>query len=73
MPWEALSKWALGALALILSWLGIDLYHRIRKLEEDRVTREDFDELRQSMMATFTNGHDRLEDKLDRIIERLMK
>jgi hypothetical protein len=73
MPWESLSKWALGALALILSWLGIDLYHRIRKLEEGRVTRKDFDELRHSLMATFTNGHERLEDKLDRIIERLMK
>jgi hypothetical protein len=73
MPWDSLAKWSLGTLGLVLSWFGIDLYRRVRDLERGRVTREDFDELRQSMMATFTNGHERLEDKLDRIIERLWK
>jgi hypothetical protein len=73
VPWEALSKWALGALALVLGWIGIDVYKRVKKLEEGRVTREDFDELRTSMMATFTHGHERLEGKLDKLIERLIK
>lgn len=73
MPWEALSKWALGALTIVLSWIGVDLYRRVKDLERDRVTRDDFDELRHSMMATFTHGHDLLDKKLDRIIERLWK
>lgn len=73
MPWEQLSKWLLGVLAALVGWLGANLVNRVRELEKGRVTRADFDELRSSMMATFTQGHQALEAKLDRIIERLMR
>lgn len=43
-------------------------HKRIQKLETERVTREDFDELRESMNATFTNGMDRLERRTDEIL-----
>lgn len=61
MPWEELSKWALGIIAILLSWVGIDMHRRIKDLEGTRVTRDDFDELRTSMMATFIQGHAALE------------
>lgn len=70
---EAALKWAAGALVAVLAWLGVDLYKRVKKLEEDRVTREDFDELRHSLMATFIHGHDKLEAKIDKLIDRLIK
>lgn len=44
---------------------------RISKLESDRVTREDFDELRESMNATFTNGIERVERRTDEILLHL--
>ncbi len=73
MPWEALAKWLGGLVMVVLGWVGVDLHKRIKELEAGRVTREDFDELRHSLMATFTHGHDRLEGKLDRLIEKLIK
>lgn len=38
---------------------------RIDELEADRVTRDDFDELRHSMMASFENMANRFETKVD--------
>lgn len=71
MPWEALAKWLGGIVVAVLGWLGLDTYKRVRALEENKVTREDLDELRSSMIATFSNGHERIEQRLDKIWERL--
>lgn len=38
---------------------------RLRDVESDRVTKENFDELRESMMATYTNAHQMLERRID--------
>lgn len=73
MPWEALAKWLGGLVVAVLGWFGIDLHRRVKQLEESRVSREDIDELRHSMMQTFTHGHDKVEAKVDRLIERLIK
>lgn len=73
MDWESAFKWIGAILVATFGWMWRRQATRLDALEKDRVTRTDFDELRASMLATFTNGHNRLEDKLDRIIERLMK
>jgi hypothetical protein len=69
---------------LIAGLLGLAIYNlrrlvteqddhgkRITALETNRVTRDDFDELRSSLMATATQNHERVEQRLDRILERL--
>ncbi len=43
----------------------------IAELQKNRVTRDDFDELRSSLMATATQNHNRLEERLDRIWQHL--
>lgn len=44
---------------------------RIVELETGRVSREDFDELRHSLMATATQNQMRTEERLDRIWQHL--
>ena len=46
---------------------------RIAALERDRVTKQDFDELRESMNATFTHGMDRIERRTDQILFRMAR
>lgn len=46
---------------------------RIAALERKAVTKEDFDELRESMNATFINGMQRLEARQDQILFHMMK
>lgn len=73
MPWEAIAKWALGAWLTVLSWVGVRQVSRIDELEKDRVTRNDFDELRHSLTASITNAQERTEARLDKIWEHLAK
>ncbi len=61
---DGLLKWLAAALASVVAWFGLDLHRRMRDLEKERVTRDDFDELRTSMMATFTHGHATLREAL---------
>lgn len=69
---------------LIASLVGLAVYNlrrlvtsqddhdrRIVALETDRITRDDFDELRHSLTATAANNQTRVEQRLDRIMERL--
>lgn len=44
---------------------------RLNALEADRVTRDDFDELRHSLTATATHNQERTESRLDRILESM--
>lgn len=44
---------------------------RIAALERSTVTKDDFDELRESMNATFTNGIERVERRTDEILLHL--
>jgi CTP:molybdopterin cytidylyltransferase MocA len=44
---------------------------RVAALEQQRVTKDDFDELRESMNATFTNGIERVERRTDEILLHL--
>lgn len=46
---------------------------RITALERNRVTKEDFDELRESMNATFVNGMQRIENRTDQILFHMAK
>lgn len=69
---------------LIASLVGLAVYNlrrlvegqddhgkRIVALETDRITRDDFDELRHSLTATAVNNQMRVEQRFDRIMERL--
>lgn len=73
MDLMAALKWLGGAFIALLAWLGVDLMKRVKKLEEGHVTRDHLDEVRSSITASFQNSHERIEDKLDRLIERQMK
>lgn len=44
---------------------------RISGLETDRVTREDFDELRASLTATAAHNQERTESRMDRLFEKI--
>lgn len=44
---------------------------RIKALETDRVTRDDFDELRHSLTATAAQNHELVTARLDRILEHM--
>lgn len=43
------------------------LEERLRNVEKAHVTRDDFDELRSSMMASFTNMAERIEDRMGKM------
>lgn len=72
----AILKWLGGAFIALLAWLGVDVWKRVRELEKDRaqmVTRDHLDEVRSSITSSFQNSHERIENKLDRLIERNLK
>lgn len=76
MDFAAAFKWVGGLFVALLAWLGVDLLKRVRDLESDRgkmVTRDHLEEVRGSITASFQNSHIRIEDKLDRLIERNIK
>lgn len=73
MDISAILKWCAGAFITLLAWLGIDLMRRVKKLEEGHITRDHLDEVRSSITASFQNSHERIEDKLDRLIERQLR
>lgn len=47
------------------------LARRVTRLEKERVTRDDFDELRSSLTASISHNQQRTEERLDRIWEHL--
>jgi hypothetical protein len=68
----------IAALVGLAAWLlrrfvgGVDSHERrIGALEQDRVTREDFDELRASLTATAAHNQERTETRMDRLFEKI--
>lgn len=75
--WKNAAIALLGALVGLLGWIGRrelkraemtqqDHASRIGVLEKDRVTRDDFDELRSSLTASITGGYERLENSVEK-------
>jgi hypothetical protein len=69
-----------GLIVTVMGWLAqraiakVDAQEeRIAALERKTVTKDDFDELRESMNATFLNGMQRLELRQDQILFRMAK
>jgi hypothetical protein len=77
---DHLPEWIAGALVGIAAWFAqraiskVDAQEeRIAALERKTVTKDDFDELRESMTSTFVNGMQRLEMRQDQILFHMAK
>lgn len=76
MDWKNAALAIMSALTAIGGWFLKRQDDRIADLEKERgqlVTRDHLDEVRSSITASFQNSHARIEDKLDRLIERRLK
>lgn len=77
---DHIAEWFFAAFGGLSLWLvnrsvkKVDrLDERLTLVERKTVTKDDFDELRESMNATFVNGMQRLEARQDQILFRMMK
>ena len=77
---EHITEWFFAAFGGIVLWLAnrsikkVDaLEERCAALERKTVTKDDFDELRESMNSTFVNGMQRLEMRQDQILFHMAK
>lgn len=77
LDWKTVAISLLGILMGLLGWIGRrelkraevtqqDHASRLGVLERDRVSRDDFDELRSSLTASITVGVERLENSVEK-------
>lgn len=59
---EEASKWALGALATVVSFLGIDVYRRVNALQKEKADRSEVS----ALVERLDRGHEQLLARIDK-------
>lgn len=65
----ALGKWALGVLVAFAGWTHVKLDARVEKLEDETVTKADFNDLKEEIREEMRGIYGHLDGLKDELIE----
>ncbi len=69
-----LSAAGLGSLLVsVIGWVGYKFDTRLSKLEDESVTKEDFNVLRNDVREDVQGLHEKIDTKVDRMTERVLE